>query len=351
MQIKPNYPGRSAHVCSAGFIVSANARSKGIGRVLGECYISWAPKLGYTYSVFNLVFETNVAARRIWESIGFKRIGRVKGAAILKNHEHPVDAIMYGRDLVGGDEDPVGELRFDRIKFYLETGRYPPQADRQEKSRLRSSAAHYKIRDGHLMLKDREVVPDVDRQLAIATEVHMNGHVGINKTTATIAEKYHWTRIKETAAAAIRLCPECRDSSRVPSTTSSHPMLHHQPVQRHSLNGHQISHKTSIATPVTTQASVNASHAVTVAMAASSAANGRNVNITGNDDRRDMNNNDNSAAAVAAAAVAAMGMVDSQGDNGVGDVHNVNDVGDVDGEGPDDDNLWLGYGELRLGLN
>ncbi|KAK9233857.1 hypothetical protein V1525DRAFT_436176 [Lipomyces kononenkoae] len=214
--IKPNYPGRSAHICSAGFIVPQHVRSKGIGRVLGECYIDWAPKLGYTYSVFNLVFETNVAARRIWESIGFKRIGRVKGAAILKNHEHPVDAIMYGRDLVGPVEDPVGELRFDRIKFYLETGRYPPQADRQEKSRLRSSAAHYRLRDGRLMLRDREVVPEPERQLAIATQIHLNGHVGINKTTATIAEKYHWTRIKETAAAAIRLCSECRDNSRPP---------------------------------------------------------------------------------------------------------------------------------------
>ncbi|KAK9457301.1 hypothetical protein V1511DRAFT_493265 [Dipodascopsis uninucleata] len=212
--IKPNYPGRSAHICSAGFIVPQHARTKGIGRLLGECYIDWAPKLGYTYSVFNLVYETNVAARRIWESIGFKRIGRVKGAAILKNHDQPVDAIMYGRDLVGPTDDLVGELRFDRIKFYLETGRYPPQADRQEKSRLRSSASHYRLRDGRLMLKDREVVPEPERQLAIATEIHMNGHVGINKTTAAIAEKYHWTRIKETAATAIRICTECRDSSR-----------------------------------------------------------------------------------------------------------------------------------------
>ncbi|KAK7204436.1 hypothetical protein BZA70DRAFT_280763 [Myxozyma melibiosi] len=341
--IKPNYPGRSAHVCSAGFIVAAHARAKGIGRVLGECYINWAPKLGYTYSVFNLVFETNVAARRIWESIGFKRIGRVKGAAILKGHDHPVDAIMYGRDLVGEDEDPVGELRFDRIKFYLETGRYPPQADRQEKSRLRSSAVHYKIRDGNLMLKDREVVSDTDRQLAIATEVHMNGHVGINKTTSTIAEKYHWTRIKETAATVIRLCPVCRVNSRVSQPSLSHPLLQHQSGQRRNIDGLSTSQKSTMATPVPTQATVNPSHAT----------NGRNGNVLGHDDRRDENvvASDNAAAAVAAAAVAAMGMVDSQEDNGVGNVHGVDDVNGVDGENPDDDNLWLGYGELRLGLN
>jgi GNAT superfamily N-acetyltransferase len=77
--IKPNYPGRSSHVCNAGFLVTDAARNKGVGRLLGETYLEWAPKLGYTYSVFNLVYETNVASCRIWDALGFKRIGRVKG--------------------------------------------------------------------------------------------------------------------------------------------------------------------------------------------------------------------------------------------------------------------------------
>ncbi|KAA8917540.1 hypothetical protein TRICI_000323 [Trichomonascus ciferrii] len=214
--IKPNYPGRCAHICTGGFLVNAGIRRKGIGRTLAECYLEWAPKLGYTYSVFNLVFETNLAARRIWETLGFKRIGRIKGAGILRGHEHAIDALMYGRELVEPAEEAVGELRFDKIKYYLETGRYPPQSDRQEKSRLRSSAAHYKLQDGRLMLKDREVVADTDRQMQIATEIHLQSHAGINKTTSQITEKYHWTRIKETVAAAIRNCNECRESSRPP---------------------------------------------------------------------------------------------------------------------------------------
>jgi GNAT superfamily N-acetyltransferase len=214
--IKPNYPGRCAHICTGGFLVNAGIRRKGIGRTLAECYLEWAPKLGYTYSVFNLVFETNLAARRIWETLGFKRIGRIKGAGILRGHENAIDALMYGRELVEPAEEAVGELRFDKIKYYLETGRYPPQSDRQEKSRLRSSAAHYKLVDGRLMLKDREVVADTDRQMQIATEIHLQNHAGINKTTSQITEKYHWTRIKETVAAAIRNCNECRESSRPP---------------------------------------------------------------------------------------------------------------------------------------
>ena len=47
--IKPNYPGRSSHVCNGGFLVTQAARNKGVGRQMGEVYIEWAPKLvGYT---------------------------------------------------------------------------------------------------------------------------------------------------------------------------------------------------------------------------------------------------------------------------------------------------------------
>lgn len=98
--IKPNYPGRSSHVCNAGFLVTDAARNRGVGRLMGESYLDWAPRLGYTYSVFNLVYETNVASCKIWDALGFKRIGRVKGAGNLKSYPGEfIDAIIYGRDL------------------------------------------------------------------------------------------------------------------------------------------------------------------------------------------------------------------------------------------------------------
>lgn len=43
--VKPNYPGRSSHVCNGGFLVTDAARNKGVGRLMGECYLDWAPKL------------------------------------------------------------------------------------------------------------------------------------------------------------------------------------------------------------------------------------------------------------------------------------------------------------------
>ena len=43
--VKPNYPGRSSHVCNGGFLVTDAARNKGVGRLMGEGYLEWAPRL------------------------------------------------------------------------------------------------------------------------------------------------------------------------------------------------------------------------------------------------------------------------------------------------------------------
>ena len=180
--------------------------------------------------MFNLVYETNVASCRIWDALGFKRIGRVKGCGNLRSYpDELVDAIIYGRDLGPDGEDYVSEERFDKIRYYLKHGKYPNGADRAEKSRLRSAATHYKLvppEDGdlredneRLMLKDKEVVSDPQRQYEIARQIHAHQHGGINKTTATIAEKYHWVRIKETVSLVIKNCPDCKESAAKPPLT------------------------------------------------------------------------------------------------------------------------------------
>ena len=43
--IKPNYPGRSSHVCNGGFLVTDGSRNRGVGRLMGEGYLDYAPKL------------------------------------------------------------------------------------------------------------------------------------------------------------------------------------------------------------------------------------------------------------------------------------------------------------------
>jgi RimJ/RimL family protein N-acetyltransferase len=97
--IKPNYAGRASHICNAGFFVNPAKRGLSVGKALGRSYLEWAPLLGYVYSVFNLVFVSNVASVRIWDSLGFDRIGLIPGAGVLKGYEERVDAIVFGKKL------------------------------------------------------------------------------------------------------------------------------------------------------------------------------------------------------------------------------------------------------------
>ncbi|KDQ55227.1 hypothetical protein JAAARDRAFT_37753 [Jaapia argillacea MUCL 33604] len=60
--VKPNYPGRSSHICNAGFVVPSTQRGSGFGRLLAKSYVHYAPKLGYQASVFNLVYVNNIAS-------------------------------------------------------------------------------------------------------------------------------------------------------------------------------------------------------------------------------------------------------------------------------------------------
>ncbi|EPY51382.1 L-azetidine-2-carboxylic acid acetyltransferase [Schizosaccharomyces cryophilus OY26] len=93
--IKPNYPSRCSHVCNGGFLVAPETRGRGIGRVLAYAFLYFAPRMGYKSSVFNLVFATNVASYKLWDSLGFTRVGVVRNAARLKGYPKLVDAYIY----------------------------------------------------------------------------------------------------------------------------------------------------------------------------------------------------------------------------------------------------------------
>ena len=88
--LKPNSPGRAAHIANAGYLVEAAWRGRGVGRALVEDSIVRAPGLGFDAIQFNLVFESN-PARRLYEELGWIQIGRVPRAV------EGEDAIIYWR--------------------------------------------------------------------------------------------------------------------------------------------------------------------------------------------------------------------------------------------------------------
>ncbi|KII93899.1 hypothetical protein PLICRDRAFT_88195 [Plicaturopsis crispa FD-325 SS-3] len=97
--VKPNYPGRSSHICNGGFVVNPSHRGRGYGTTLGRSYLHYAPKLGYKASVFNLVYVNNIASVKIWESLGFTKAGLIPKAGRLRRQdgdgEEYVDAHIF----------------------------------------------------------------------------------------------------------------------------------------------------------------------------------------------------------------------------------------------------------------
>jgi GNAT superfamily N-acetyltransferase len=67
----PNRPGRGAHIATASFMVDPAHRGRGVGRALGEHAVGWARSAGYHGMQFNAVVESNTAAVRLWQQLGF----------------------------------------------------------------------------------------------------------------------------------------------------------------------------------------------------------------------------------------------------------------------------------------
>lgn len=76
----PNRPGRGAHIATASFMVDPAAQGRGVGRALGGYVIQWARAAGYRGMQFNAVVETNTAAVRLWQALGFTILATVPEA-------------------------------------------------------------------------------------------------------------------------------------------------------------------------------------------------------------------------------------------------------------------------------
>lgn len=96
-KVAPNRPARGSHIATASFMVDPAAQGQGVGRALGEEALRWARAQGYHGMQFNAVVETNVAAVRLWQSLGF-----VIMTTIPEAFNHPTNGlvglhIMYQR--------------------------------------------------------------------------------------------------------------------------------------------------------------------------------------------------------------------------------------------------------------
>ena len=76
----PNRPGHGDHVGTASFMVAPEARGRRVGRRLAEHVVEWHRDAGFRAIQFNAVVESNTAAVRLWQSLGFEIVGTVPAA-------------------------------------------------------------------------------------------------------------------------------------------------------------------------------------------------------------------------------------------------------------------------------
>ena len=93
--LKTNQSGPGNHVCNCGYMVSSQARGKGLATSMCQHSQEIAQELGYKAMQYNFVASSNKGAIRLWEKLGFEIVGKLP-----KAFNHPIkgyiDAlIMY----------------------------------------------------------------------------------------------------------------------------------------------------------------------------------------------------------------------------------------------------------------
>ena len=78
--IKANQSGLGSHIANGSYMVSPDARRKGVGRLMGEYSLEEAKRLGFHAMQFNFVVKSNENAVNLWKSLGFEIIGEIPDA-------------------------------------------------------------------------------------------------------------------------------------------------------------------------------------------------------------------------------------------------------------------------------
>lgn len=103
--LKPNQPGRGAHVCNCGYVVDPAIQGKGVAASMCEHSQRLAVTMGFRAMQFNLVVSTNERAVRLWQRLGFAIIGTLPDAYHHRRLGY-VDALVMYKTLHGATPRP-----------------------------------------------------------------------------------------------------------------------------------------------------------------------------------------------------------------------------------------------------
>jgi ribosomal protein S18 acetylase RimI-like enzyme len=75
--LHPNNVGRCGHLCNASYAVAEGLRGQHIGEKLVRDCMKRARELGFRILQFNAVVASNTPALKLYEKLGFVRLGRI----------------------------------------------------------------------------------------------------------------------------------------------------------------------------------------------------------------------------------------------------------------------------------
>ena len=83
--LHPNNVGRCGHICNASYAVKADMRGRHIGEKLVTHCLMMGKTLGFRVLQFNAVVAVNASALRLYEKLGFVRLGTIPGGFLMKD--------------------------------------------------------------------------------------------------------------------------------------------------------------------------------------------------------------------------------------------------------------------------
>ena len=93
--LHPNNVGRCGHICNASFAVRRAARGMHVGEALVCDCLARAGSFGYRILQFNAVVEQNTAAMKLYEKLGFVRLGTIPGGFQLNDGSFADISVFY----------------------------------------------------------------------------------------------------------------------------------------------------------------------------------------------------------------------------------------------------------------
>lgn len=92
--LHPNNVGRCGHICNASYAVRRDVRGCHIGEKLVNHCMQKGKELGFRILQFNAVVASNIYALRLYEKLGFVRLGTIPGGFLMKDG-HYEDIIVH----------------------------------------------------------------------------------------------------------------------------------------------------------------------------------------------------------------------------------------------------------------